>query len=168
MVFETAGNEWVHTSVMSGLAPVKTQDQILGLPEASDPNFYLMMSAEERAKLTPLRKAAYKTHKRDELIAEFRANNHAIEAIDTMESALGAGGEPHEQLVANEMVVTLDDPEFGATTQVGVPLHLASTPGAIRGPRPRAGEHSEAILSELGYSAADIAAISGPTHSGAA
>src|SRR5262245_5848969 len=161
MVFETAGNEWVHTSVMSGLPPVKSQDEILGLPEASDPNFYLMMSAEERAKLTPLRRAAYKNHKRDELIAEFRANNHAIEAIDTMEAALGAGGKPHEQLVANDMIVTVDDPELGTTTQLGVPLHLASTPGAIQGPRPRIGEHNTEILSELGYSPADIATITG-------
>ena len=33
---------------------------------------------------------AYKARERDELIDEFRENNHAIEAIDTMEAALGA------------------------------------------------------------------------------
>ena len=161
MIFEVANNEYVHASIMSGLAPVKTQDAILGLPDPSDPEKYMMLSPEERAELTPKRRAAYKLRKRDELIAEFRENNHAIEAIESMEFALGAGGEPHPQLAANEMVATVDDPTLGRTTQVGVPIHMASTPGAIQGPRPLPGEHNDEIFGELGYTAAEIAAFSG-------
>ena len=161
MVYEVAKGEWVHTSIMSGLTAIKSQDEIVGVPEATDPLSYPMLSAEERALITPKRRAAYKTWVRDELIDEFRANNHAIEAIDTMESALGEGGQPHAQLVANGMIATVDDPEFGTTTQVGVPIHLASTPGAIQGPRPRAGEHNAEIFGELGYSAEQIATFTG-------
>jgi crotonobetainyl-CoA:carnitine CoA-transferase CaiB-like acyl-CoA transferase len=161
MIFEVADNEWVHASIMSGLPPVKTQDEILGLPNASDPERYLMLSAEERAELTPKRRAAYKARERDGLIDEFRANNHAIEAIDTMEAALGAEGAPHPQLVANDMIATVDDPELGRTTQVGVPIHLSSTPGGIQGPRPRPGQHNREIFGELGYSDAEIAAFAG-------
>jgi crotonobetainyl-CoA:carnitine CoA-transferase CaiB-like acyl-CoA transferase len=161
MIFEVAGNEYVHASIMSGLAPVKTQDAILGLPDPSDPEKYMMLSPEERAELTPKRRAAYKLHKRDELIAEFRENNHAIEAIESMEYALGAKGEPHPQLVANQMIATVDDPVLGHTTQVGVPIHLAGTPGAIRGPRPEPGAHNDEIFGDLGYTPAEIAAFSG-------
>jgi crotonobetainyl-CoA:carnitine CoA-transferase CaiB-like acyl-CoA transferase len=161
MIFEVAGNEWVHASIMSGLPPVKTQDEILGLPNASDPERYLMLSAEERAELTPKRRAAYKARERDGLIAEFRENNHAIEAIDTMEAALGANGAPHEQLVANHMIATVDDPELGRTTQVGVPIHLSGTPGGIQGPRPQPGQHNQEIFGELGYSDAEIATFTG-------
>src|SRR5438067_3964873 len=100
MIFEVADDEWVHTSVMSGLAPVKSQDEIIGVPGASDPLRYPTLSAEERAQITPKRRAGYKARKRDELIEEFRENNHAIEAIDTMEAALGANGQPHAQLAA--------------------------------------------------------------------
>ena len=89
MIFEVADNEYVHASIMSGLAPVKTQDAILGLPDPSDPEKYMMLSPEERAELTPKRRAAYKQRERDGLIAEFRENNHAIEAIESMEYALG-------------------------------------------------------------------------------
>jgi crotonobetainyl-CoA:carnitine CoA-transferase CaiB-like acyl-CoA transferase len=160
MIFEVAGNQYVHASIMSGLAPVKTQDAILGLPDPSDPEKYMMLSPEERAELTPKRRAAYKLRKRDELISEFRENNHAIEAIESMEFALGAGGEPHPQLVANGMVATVDDPVLGHTTQVGVPIHLAGTPGAIQGPRPEPGRHNSEIFGELGYSDAEIAAFS--------
>ena len=46
---------------------------------------------------------------------------------------------------------------LGHTTQVGVPIHLSATPGAIRGPRPRPGQHNDEIFGELGYSAAEIA-----------
>ena len=161
MIFEVADDEWVHTSVMSGLAPVKSQDEIIGVPGASDPLRYPTLSAEERAQITPKRRAGYKARKRDELIEEFRENNHAIEAIDTMEAALGANGQPHAQLAANHMIATVDDPHLGHTTQVGVPIHLASTPGGITGPRPDPGEHNEEILGALGYSAAEITTISG-------
>jgi len=161
MIFEVADKEFVHASIMSGLAPVKSQDALLGLPDPSDPEKYMMLSAEERAELTPKRRAAYKTRKRDDLIAEFRANNHAIEAIESMEYALGANGAPHEQLVANDMIATVEDPQLGTTTQVGVPIHLAGTPGAIQGPRPTPGRHNNEIFGELGYSADEIAAFSG-------
>jgi crotonobetainyl-CoA:carnitine CoA-transferase CaiB-like acyl-CoA transferase len=160
MIFEVAHDEWVHASIMSGLAPVKSQDEILGVQEASDPMHYLMLSAEERAALTPVRRAAYKARERDGLIAEFRENNHAIEAIVSMDEALGSTGAPHPQLVANDMVATVEDPEFGTTTQVGVPIHLASTPGSIRGPRPAPGQHNAEIFGALGYDASTIASFS--------
>ena len=38
MIFEVADDEWVHTSIMSGLTPMKSQDEILGLPDPSDPD----------------------------------------------------------------------------------------------------------------------------------
>ena len=44
MIFEVADNEYVHSSIMSGFAPVKTQDAILGLPDPSDPEKYMMLS----------------------------------------------------------------------------------------------------------------------------
>src|SRR3954451_7783463 len=52
MIFEVANEEWVHTSVMSGLTPIKGQDEILGVPGASDPLRYPTLSAEERAQIT--------------------------------------------------------------------------------------------------------------------
>ena len=166
MIFEVAGDQWVHTSIMSGLPAVQTQDEIIGVPGASDPLRYPMLSPEERAQLTPLRRAGYKARDRDGLIAEFRENNHAIEAIDTMEAALGADGEPHPQLAANDMVVTVDDPVHGRTTQVGVPIHMLQDPGGVTGPRPEPGAHNAEIFGELGYSAAEIDSFTTASHAG--
>ena len=39
------------------------------------------------------------------------------------------------------------------------PVHLSATPGAIRGRAPLLGEHTAAILAEIGYSEADIARL---------
>ena len=114
-----------------------------------------------RHRLTPRRRAAYKARERDGLIEEFRANNHAVEAIDTMEAALGAHGSPHAQLVANGMIAAVEDPALGKTTQVGVSIHLQTTPGAITGPRPAPGQHNTEILGALGYADDEIALITG-------
>jgi ABC-type branched-subunit amino acid transport system ATPase component len=53
----------------------------------------------------------------------------------------GAGAEVlrHVQTIANGTVVTVDDPDVGPTRQMGVPIHLLGTPGAVRGPQPRVG-----------------------------
>ena len=110
MLFEVADGEWVHSSVMSGLTPKASQDELLGLEDPPDPMTFLTMAPEEREVFTVRRREAYKHHERDELVREFQANNHAIEAVITMEEALGAGGHPHPQLVANGMVAEIDDP----------------------------------------------------------
>jgi crotonobetainyl-CoA:carnitine CoA-transferase CaiB-like acyl-CoA transferase len=161
MLFEVADGKWVHSSVMSGLTPTASQDELLGLEDPPDPLTFLTMAPEEREKFTAGRRTAYLGHDRDTLVAEFQANNHAIEAVITMEEALGAGGHPHPQLVANGMVAEIDDPELGATTQIGVPINLLGTPGAIQGPQPLPGEHNIEIFGLLGYSDAEIAAFSG-------
>jgi hypothetical protein len=45
MIFECADG-WVHASVMSGLTPTKSQDEILGLEAAPDPFTFMALPAE--------------------------------------------------------------------------------------------------------------------------
>jgi crotonobetainyl-CoA:carnitine CoA-transferase CaiB-like acyl-CoA transferase len=151
MIFECANDQWIHVSVMSGLPPIKPVDEILGLTDAPDPMTFLTMPPEQREQFTVARRAKFKTWDRDELVAALLANNHAAEAIIPMEEAFA-----HPQVIANDMVATVDDPDLGPTTQMGVPIHMLGTPGAIRGPQPRPGEHNAEILAELGYSASDV------------
>jgi crotonobetainyl-CoA:carnitine CoA-transferase CaiB-like acyl-CoA transferase len=103
------------------------------------------------------RRDAFKGRKRDELVDEFRANNIAVEPIITMEEALA---QPHPQLDANGMVVTVDDPDLGPLLQVGVPINLFGTPGEIRGPQPRVGEHNTEVWGEVGVDR-DLATVTG-------
>jgi crotonobetainyl-CoA:carnitine CoA-transferase CaiB-like acyl-CoA transferase len=151
MIFECANREWLHVSVMSGLPPLKSMDEILQLEDAPDSMTFLTLPPEERAKFTEARGEKFKQWDRDELVAAFLANNHAAEAIIPMAEAFA-----HPQVIANDMVATVVDPDLGPTTQMGVPIHLLGTPGAIRGPQPRPGEHNAEILGELGYATSEV------------
>ena len=50
------------------------------------------------------------------------------------------------QTLARDMVAEVDHPAAGATRVVGVPIKLSETPGGIRRPAPRHGEHTEEVL----------------------
>lgn len=51
-------------------------------------------------------------------------------------------------------------PTEGPAVTTSVPVHFSETPGSIRLPPPLLGEHNHAVLSELGYSTAEIHALS--------
>ena len=56
------------------------------------------------------------------------------------------------QLKHREMIVEVNHPAGGKIKQVGIPVKLSETPGAIRQPAAVRGEHTGAVLKELGYS----------------
>ncbi len=57
------------------------------------------------------------------------------------------------------MVVELAHPEAGPLSALGVPVKLSETPGAVERAAPLLGEHTAALLTELGYSAAEQQAL---------
>jgi formyl-CoA transferase/CoA:oxalate CoA-transferase len=63
------------------------------------------------------------------------------------------------QIRHRQMVVGVDHPRAGRIMQTGVPVKLSATPGRIASPPPLLGEHTDRILLELGYDAAQIAAL---------
>jgi Predicted acyl-CoA transferases/carnitine dehydratase len=56
------------------------------------------------------------------------------------------------QAIALGARVPLEHPKLGGVDQVGIPFELEETPASIRTPPPLLGEHTDAILAELGYS----------------
>ena len=68
------------------------------------------------------------------------------------------------QVIHNDMVVTLDDPERGPVTQMGVPLGFSQTPGAVQGPR--AGGNSEITLDAIQAGTAVAGAMDPPPLTG--
>jgi crotonobetainyl-CoA:carnitine CoA-transferase CaiB-like acyl-CoA transferase len=57
------------------------------------------------------------------------------------------------------MVVDVDHPTFGKIPHVGVGTKLSDTPGSVRSTGPSAGQHTDDVLSTLGFDAASIASL---------
>jgi len=106
---------------------------------------------ELRARLaTALRPMA-----RDPLVARLRAAGVPCGAVRSVDEALR-----DPQIIARQMVETVNHPTIGALRVLGLPVKLSATPGAVRTAPPRLGEHTRQVLSDdLGMSAERIAEL---------
>ena len=65
----------------------------------------------------------------------------------------------HPQTLARDMVPTIEHPLAGPVKTVGLPVKFSVTPGAVLDPAPLFGEHTREVLTEAGYSDAEIASL---------
>ena len=65
----------------------------------------------------------------------------------------------NEQVLANDLQVTLEHSMAGTVHTAGPPFQMSETPLAIQGASPALGEHNEEVLASLGYSSDQIDAL---------
>jgi formyl-CoA transferase len=129
--------------------------ELIGRPElARDPRCASMRSrAAHAAELVPELRAALarKSAREWEEIFGERVPCAAVRPIEEMFD--------HPQVLAEELVTTLDHPVVGKYRAMTKPIRFADTPGPQPTPAPSFGQHSDEILAAHGYSAAEIAAL---------
>jgi len=98
-------------------------------------------------------------------IAEFIARHDCAECLAIFEAAEVTAApiydidqfvaDPHVQ--ARQIVVDMPDAEIGSVTVHNVIPRLSTTPGALRRPAPRLGEHTAEIMARIGIGGAGLA-----------
>ena len=63
------------------------------------------------------------------------------------------------QVLHRQMVIDVEHPDLGEVKQIGIAIKLSNTPGKVRSTSPLLGEHTEEILSDLGYTKEQIVAL---------
>jgi crotonobetainyl-CoA:carnitine CoA-transferase CaiB-like acyl-CoA transferase len=65
----------------------------------------------------------------------------------------------HPQTRARDMVVAVDHPVAGRVETIGVPAKFSATPTEVSRPAPLFGQHTREVLSEAGFTPAEIEAL---------
>jgi formyl-CoA transferase/CoA:oxalate CoA-transferase len=63
------------------------------------------------------------------------------------------------QLLARRMIESVEHATIGPMKMLGIPIKLSETHGAVRTAPPTLGQHTDAVLTELGLGASDIASL---------
>jgi len=103
---------------------------------------------------------------RNEIEAIIRTKNRDewYEILVKADVCVGKVYEPEEmvadpQVQARDMVVEVKHPTLGTIKEFGIPIKLSGTPGTVRTAAPFVGEHTDAVLRELGLAATDVKAL---------
>lgn len=104
-----------------------------------------------RAELIPVLENELRRATTEEWVARLDAAGVPVGPIQTVGQAL-----EDPQVLARGMVAEVEHPEAGRLKVVNCPVRLTRTPASVRTPPPLLGQHSDEILSGLGFSRSDI------------
>jgi crotonobetainyl-CoA:carnitine CoA-transferase CaiB-like acyl-CoA transferase len=99
------------------------------------------------ARLTEL----FKTHTRDEWFDHLSKSDICVGKMLTLDEL-----EHDPQIKARNMIVEVETPSGEKVKQVGISMKFSETPGSIRSVAPSLGQHTDAVLADLGYSPEQI------------
>ncbi|HVO62842.1 MAG TPA: CaiB/BaiF CoA-transferase family protein [Terriglobales bacterium] len=128
--------------------------QVLGIERtlARDPRYNDNRSRiANREALIPALQEIFLRAPADEWLEKFRQANVPAGPIYAVDEAINA-----EQAQARQVVVELEHPTLGLARSIANPIHMSATPVRYRCAPPLLGEHTDAILAELGSTQEEI------------
>ncbi len=154
-VYQCADGKYV---ALSGSTPAVARRifEIIGRPDMNeDPRF---RTNSERLKHRDLVDEAigawFAVRSHDEALAVMRDSGATVGPIYNIADATDDA-----HFSEREVIVSLDDAEHGPLPMHNIVPRLSETPGRFRRPAPALGEHTAEVLTEVGLSAATVAAI---------
>ncbi len=122
---------------------------------ADDPRFRTNPDRiRHRAELIPMLETLFRTRPASAWLAALHAAGVPCGPIYTVDEIV-----EDPQVRAREMLVEIDHPSAGRITIPGLPVKCSGTPGSIRRPPPRLGEHTAEVLTDLGVTADDVSRL---------
>jgi formyl-CoA transferase/CoA:oxalate CoA-transferase len=129
----------------------------IGRPDLTDdPRFRTNRErSQNRAALIAILQEVFLTRSFEAWEAVLLAVGVPVGAINTIDQLI-----EHPQVKARGSIVDMAHPRAGPVRVVGVPVRLSATPGAVRTPSPRLGEHTaETLRSVLGLGEDEVARL---------
>src|SRR5580700_4932268 len=96
--------------------------------------------------------AIFKTRTRDDWFDYLSQSDICVGKMLTLDEL-----EHDPQIRARNMIVEVETPTGEKVKQVGISIKLSDTPGSIRSLAAKLGQHTDAILADLGYTTEDVA-----------
>jgi crotonobetainyl-CoA:carnitine CoA-transferase CaiB-like acyl-CoA transferase len=146
-VYATADDKWLSVACMEPWF-WKNLCQVLGCEEYTAEQF----NPDKFPEMFDFLRRKLKQKTRDEWFAELREQEICATPVYGLDEALE---DPHNR--ARGMIAEVEHPEYGRIPQIGIAPKFSETPGSVRTPAPKPGEHTEEILGEAGYSSEEIA-----------
>jgi crotonobetainyl-CoA:carnitine CoA-transferase CaiB-like acyl-CoA transferase len=128
----------------------------LGLPDmANDPRFAKNIErVKNRRELEAALEEAIGRQDREPLLKALEEAGVPATPVNTVAQVM-----EDPQTAARAMIQRVMHPRLGEIPVVGTPVKFSRMKAGVRTPAPQQGEHTDQVLAEYGYSAADIAAL---------
>ena len=107
-----------------------------------------------RKEIVPMIERRMRTLTKGDIVRRLREANVPVGPINGLDEVFADPVVRHLGLVAE-----IDHPIAGRVRAPGIPVRMSGTPPSVREHPPLLGEHTDAILADVGYSAEEIAAL---------
>ena len=163
--YKTKGDRWLQLTAGDRYAPAADPNgtifwaafcRALDRPDlVQDPRFATTKDRQQhRQELTPILDEVFATRPYAEWEQRLRENNLMYGPI---QSPLDVITDP--QALVNDFFSEVTQPDVGRMKLINMPIKFVQDPASIKSPTPMLGQHTEEILSNLGYKSQDISQL---------